>query len=103
VGATERPVARHRESASSTAAIAYVLVPFVLVATLPVVLAGSELVRVVRLRLRGGTVDRPGWRMLGSGFALALVGFLVLSWLGFLAGLGLAFVVWAGRSARAAG
>lgn len=88
------------ESSSSTAAIAYVLIPVVLVATLPIVLAANELVRMVVLRRRGATISRPSSRDLALGLVLSLVGLLTLSWLGFLTGLGLAVAMWAGRSAR---
>ncbi len=88
------------ESSSSTAAIAFVVLPFVLLALLLIVLAVNEGVRLVIRRRRGGTIRRPTRGDLALLLALPLTGLLVLSWLGFLAGLGLAFAVWAHRSAR---
>ncbi len=88
------------QSSASTAALAYVLIPVLLVVTLPIVLAGNELVRMAVLRRQGGRIRRPSGGDVVRGVVLPLLGLAVLSWLGFLAGLGVALAVWAHRSAR---
>jgi hypothetical protein len=88
------------QSAASTAAIAYAVIPFVLLATLPIVLAANELVRMIVFWRRGGTIGSPSRRDLALGLVLPLVGLVLLSWFGLVAGLGLAFARWSARSAR---
>lgn len=87
-------------SSSSTAALAFVAVPFLLLTLLLVVVAGNEVVRLVVRQRRGGAIGRPSRGELALGLALSLLGFLMLSWLGVLAGLGVTVAVWAPRSER---
>jgi hypothetical protein len=89
------------ESSSSTAALAFVVLPFVLLALLLVVLAVNEGVRLLIRRRRGGTIRRPTRRELALLLGSPLVGLLVLSWFGLVTGLVLAFTVWSARSALA--
>ncbi len=90
-----------RDSTSSTASIALLFLPIILVLAVPILLAVCEAVRVVRLRLAGGTVAMPGWPYLVLALVLGSIGFLVLSMFGLIAGLALTFAIWAKRSARA--
>jgi hypothetical protein len=89
------------DSTSSTASLALIIVPIALLMAVPILLALSEGVRVIRSRQAGGAIAKPGWRYVVLGLVLGAIGFLTLFIFGLVAGLALTFAIWAKRSARA--
>jgi hypothetical protein len=92
-----------KDSTSSTASLGLLIVPIALLMAVPILLALSEGVRVIRSRLAGGAIAKPGWRYLALGLILGAIGFLTLFIFGLVAGLALTFAIWAQRSARTTG
>jgi hypothetical protein len=84
-------------STSSAAAIAIPIIPLVLLFVVPCLVTACDVVALVRLRLRGGTVAPPQRREIVLALVLGGFGFLALYWFGLLAGLATAFAVWAHR------
>jgi hypothetical protein len=83
------------DSTSSTAVILIFFAPLILLMAVPILAAAAQVVRLVRLRLAGGRIPRPGWWQIVLTLAAAALGFLLLSVAGVLAGLALRFAVWA--------
>jgi hypothetical protein len=87
------------QSSSSTASLAFLVVPVVLLVALLVVIAMSEAVRVTLIHRRGGAVPVPSRSVVGVGLLVGLVGFMTLQVFGLVMGIAVVFVVWAARSA----
>jgi hypothetical protein len=83
------------DSTSSTAVILIFFAPLILVMAVPILVAAAEVVRLVRLRMAGGRIPRPGRWQIALTVAAAALGFPLLSGAGVLAGLALGFAVWA--------
>jgi len=86
------------DSTSSTAAIVLPLIPVVLVAAVAAMVAACDVVEIVRLHVSGVRIARPRRGELVLAAALAAAGFLALFVFGLIAGLLVAFVVWAHRA-----
>jgi hypothetical protein len=95
-----------QNSTSSTAVIVLPIIPIALLAAVPALVAACDLVAVLAIRARGGSIGPPSRRELVLAVVLGLGGFLALFVFGLVAGLLTAFAVWAHRirgEARVAG
>jgi hypothetical protein len=68
-----------------------------LLALVPIVMAIALAVRLIGGQLRGDALPSIGWRDLAAGIGLGGLGFVVLSAVGAIAGLSIAFALWASR------
>ena len=84
-------------STSSTAAIAIPFIPLILLFAVPCLVALCDVVAVVRLRARGGTLAPPRRGEIVLALVLGGFGLLAFSVFGLIFGIATAFAVWAHR------
>jgi hypothetical protein len=96
-GLTDAGLRDVANSTSSTAAIGLFFIPLVLLLAVPCLVAVCDTVALSRLALRGARFDRPTRGEITLALVLAVLGFLASFVFGLIAGLAVAFAVWAHR------
>ena len=84
-------------STSSTAALGIFVIPVVLLLAVPCLVATCDVVALTRLALGGARFDRPTRGEIVLALVLGVLGFLASFVFGLIAGLAVAFAVWAHR------
>ncbi len=82
---------------SSTAVIVIPFIPLLLLAAVPCLVAACDVVALIRLRARGGTIARPRLGEVVLALVLAVFGFFAFFVFGLVIGLVTALAVWAHR------
>ena len=84
-------------NSSSTAVLGIFVIPIVLLFAVPCLVAACDVVALTRLALSGARFDRPSRGEIVLALVLGVLGFLASFVFGLIAGLAVAFAVWAHR------